>query len=331
MAGLAPPQGYTLVELAILDKAQTASYTKAGVFKKYTLLKNISIGNNGSSPATLSVGYSANGTDLVNAESIEVPSNNEAHNIDIHKFFWGPVTLYITLSAGANLDIAYDYLQYDASPVAPGTSGATSGFPINFIGMWEAINDTDFATHWDIATGLGKTGTPYAGCAICDGRNGTVDRGGSVAIGFAQKTDANWLGIMPGNVINGNYEGYDQLSTPDNQGTVGVPLIRQSLQQMAVHSHPITTRYGNTGTQDGADPVKAQLAGSAPNSRGGGQTQVFDANGNGTVSLGRGGDGVHDSQTIGLVGGNNDNTPFGAPMENRQLSIVTLFFKKIAA
>lgn len=302
-AGTKPPQGYTVVELADNHLNIGANFSVAGVYKKYTLIKNITVNNYDTNPITaLGVGITPTGNEL-GVFAVPVPANF-AFNRSIHLALLSAHTLYFTGLSAANCDILIDYLQYDANPVGPGTTPIAQTIPLCFVTDWEGINNTDFNRDWDLATGLGKASGLYYGYAICDGRNGTTDRGGTVSIGYLpDNTKPDWL------------PGYDVLGT-----IVGLPSIRQTLQQMAVHSHPIATTSSATSTLDLVDPVRGHVQGSR-NQRGGSGTPG--------TTYGPGGDGINDAQTIGFAGGNGDNTGLGAPMENRQLSIVTLRIKKI--
>lgn len=324
--GITPPQGFTVVELVQNYFAQAADFNIGGVFKKYTLLKNISVNLTSGAPFTLKVGITPGGSEVF-TDIIPVPSSNQGYTQDRKILFVAPQILYVTgiTSAGATADVMFDYLQYDEAPAAPGSSPDPKLFPANFVGMWEAIADADFARDWDIATGLGKTGTNYFNCAICDGRNGTVNRGGTVAIGFCQSTNPNYKGIETWTISQNGYTGYDQLATPSSNPTnpmVGAENIRQTLAQTAPHSHPINTTNSGASSSNEVDPIRGKFQGNKAGNRAGGGTL-------GTQN-GPGGDGVHDTQTIGIAGGNTDSSGLGGQMENRQISIVTLFFKKIA-
>jgi microcystin-dependent protein len=297
------PEGFTVVELVKNNLAKTADFSITGIFKKNSLLKNIVVYNNGAN-FTLSVGTTPGGNDI---GQWNVDSDRTA--IDRKYLFpaSGSTTVYVsglTAAGTANADILFDYLQFDQTSTPPGSDTVPSFFPKNFKGEWIAINPTDFTRDWDLATGLGKVDTDYYGCAICDGRNGTPDLGGKVSIGYVWDT------------TNPNWElGYDALGT-----VVGVSSIRQTLAQLAPHSHPIRSTNSRASSSTGVDVVRGSLEGSEDTVRGGGGAPG---------EFGPGGDGINDVQTIGIAGGNLDGTGLGAPMENRQPSVVMLFFMKI--
>jgi|GEM_PF-3360116 hypothetical protein len=321
--GTTPPKGFTVVELSENYFDRAADFNVVGIFKKYTLLKNISVNLTSGTPFTLKVGITPGGSEVF-SDVIPVPSNNQGYNQDRKILFLGPQTLYVTgITIGtATADILFDYLQYDEAPSGSPSLDIVSRYGQNDIGMWEANDDTDFERDWDLSTGFGKIGSEYYMCRMCDGRNGTVNRGGTVAIGYCQSTNTNYIGISAWNVTQNGYTGYDQFVTPStnpNNPMVGTDHTRDSISNLAPHSHPINTTNSASSSLNEVDPIRGKTQGTvAGNRAGGGLLGTQD---------GPGGDGIHDSQTIKIAGGNTDGSGLGGQRENRQLSIVTLFFK----
>lgn len=338
--GTTPPQGFTVVELVNENLEKGADFAVSGVFKKFSLIKNITVNNYG--PAfTLFVGITPGGSELSpGGFNIPVPVSPFAFNESINIALLSAQTLYVTgiTDGGATCDLLFDYCQYDAAPSGPAVDPTPGAFNANVIYMWEADLDTDFVRDWDQSTGLGNVDTPFFGCALCDGRNGLLDRGGSVAVGYQY---APAVGPSPA----GDYNSPDTFSSgpaafnsrtdkigfatfvptyvPGFPATIPI-AVRQTLQQLAPHSHPISTSNSVGSSNPSADPARGTLQGTA-NTRGGGNPTWPPGNN----AFGPGGDGVNDGQTIGLVGGNADSTGLGSPIDIRMFSIVTVFFKKL--
>jgi hypothetical protein len=333
--GTAPPQGFTIVELVNDNLAKAADFSVSGVFKKFSLIKNITVNNYG--PAfSLKVGITSGGSEL-GVYSIPVPVTPFAFNESINIALLSAQTLYFggLTAGGANCDILIDYCQYDAAPSGPAVDPVPGAFNNNVIYMWEADLDTDFARDWDQSTGLGKVDTPFYGCALCDGRNGLVDRGGSVAVGYQYLPavfpnpagDYNALGVAA-------FNSRGQFEPPYSAGPPAtIPYsFRLTLEQITPHSHPISTTSSASSSNDSADPIRGTLQGQ-PNKRGGSGTYPPNESAlwpPGTT-YGPGGDGINDAQTIGLAGGIQDGNPWGAPVDLRMFSVVTVFFKKLVA
>jgi len=166
----------------ILTFTGTTDITIPSVFRDKSCLYDVIVINSSGSVIDLKLGTSSGGNELY---EVTVPIGTST--INSPKVFSTPTTLYLSGLAGKSYTIFIVYFQYDESPATPptGGGGGSSGgvFPRCFKGMFEPLNDTDLDTNWDFTTGLGKTGTPYANCAI-SGTNGTEDMGRFYPVGW---------------------------------------------------------------------------------------------------------------------------------------------------
>jgi hypothetical protein len=283
------PEGFTVVEKAKNYFDQAADFAVVDVFRKYSLLKNLTIFGNDFA-FTLNIGTTPLGTEI---GTFDIPVGK--HNYNIGFPFDAATIVYLSgiTGAGTVTDFCFDYLQYDEDP-AGGIPGATPPtFPPGFVGMYEEVSGRPLVTDWNVGTGLGQSGSPYEGCVICDGRNDSADRGGTVAIGY-----------IDGDPIYG-------LAQLNN--IIGADSIRQTKAQMAPHGHAVRTTNSPPSGSGAADPVRGNGPGTAANPQG------LESNG------------IINDKTIQITGGNADATGLGAPMSIIQRSMVTLFFKRISA
>lgn len=158
---------------------QGGDFNVSNVFKNYTLLDYITIYRNSGNPYTLNVGVSPGGSEIGSFLIID-----PAHTQTIRWAFDAPTVVYLSGLNGNN-DISLVYEQLDEEG-GGGGSGVPNPYPAIGIGAVVIYEGTDeqFAVDFDASTGLGNIGTQWEGYAICDGRNGTADRGGMFPIGY---------------------------------------------------------------------------------------------------------------------------------------------------
>lgn len=109
-------------------------------------------------------------------------SGNIVDTLIIQKGFRTPTTLYLTGLTGHDTDVRIEYHYLDDNSIIP--NSGVGGFIKNVLYPYYELSDGDFETDFNVATGLGNTGTKFEGCALMDGRNGTVDLAGISLIGW---------------------------------------------------------------------------------------------------------------------------------------------------
>lgn len=143
-----------------------------GVFRGNTNLRRIDIINIGGTAFTVNVGTTNGGAEL---GTIDVAADDETAVILIHKLFDSDTTVYITGLDGEQTNVFVIFDQDDEEPIDVSAGVGVFKFPRGFCGFFEPTDATHLNDMWDLASGLGKPGTPYSNCAIRDGRNGTND------------------------------------------------------------------------------------------------------------------------------------------------------------
>lgn len=149
------------------------------IFKTHTVLDYLKITNKSLAPFSLKLGTTNGGNEIG-----EYSFTEDLTDVwSVRHAFETIQTVYITLVGDVTIDVYVAYDQLDAKPAPVPVSGS-GGFVKNTVYLYEELNDGDFENHWDIGTGLGKADTPFFGCAMSDGRNGTLDRSNQFIIGF---------------------------------------------------------------------------------------------------------------------------------------------------
>lgn len=148
-----------------------------GLIKDRTVIDYIAVYKMTASPYTLKIGTSAGGNQLG-----EVLISSSSEKIQLGIPFEGDGDLYLTGPTEGNqiMYVVYErlnkevcFIQEEGQP----RSGLLVGSVILYGG-----NPGDLLTNFNLTTGLGKG--DWADWAICDGRNGTVDRRDTFAYGW---------------------------------------------------------------------------------------------------------------------------------------------------
>lgn len=159
----------------------SGSVTIANKFKKYSHLTRIVIYNNGATAFDFRIGTTMGASDI---GLIRIPADLVTDSFSISRAFKVATTLYVTFSDTALVDFFVDWKQYDQAPVNINGTNVASFIPGTVYEYYDRGIDGQFATDWNIGTGMGMAGTPFETCAMCDGRNGTPDLRDTVTAGF---------------------------------------------------------------------------------------------------------------------------------------------------
>lgn len=164
-----------------------ANITITGKFKRNSQLVRIVFVNTGGDDITLNVGTTNGGSQI---GSFDIEATDLTGTLKVEYTFDSSQTVYLTGLAGSLMNIFVDWIQLDADPVnINGTGSGSFRYPKGANGMWSPIDSGDLNTYWDLASGLGKTGTKYENCAIRDGRNGTTNDLGKYDVGVSTLDD----------------------------------------------------------------------------------------------------------------------------------------------
>lgn len=159
----------------------------AGILKNRTVLDYIEI--YGASPYDLKIGTSANGNQIG-----EVSLTDSSERIDIGLGFNSSQDLYLSgLQNNQTIFVVYERLDKELCVSGDGQNIDVSNFIPKMTIMYDGT-PTEFINDFDQTTGLGRG--DYEGWAICDGRNGTVDRRDSFPMGWK---DSLMIGATGGN------------------------------------------------------------------------------------------------------------------------------------
>lgn len=219
VTGELPPEGFTPVQKILKYINNGANLSIANIFRKYSLLEKICIYNYGSG-FELNVGITIGGTEIVEAYPIAAAGETV---VTTPWLFASIKTLYLSGLAGTNTDIFITYKQLDADPIQIGTQNPYAGLGKGAIAIYEEINDGDLEIDFDVATGLGRPDTEWFGWAWCDGRNGTVDRTGTVPIGWSDELVAADIGAVTasmGDIVGANTKAITVSNLPPLEVTV---------------------------------------------------------------------------------------------------------------
>lgn len=148
-----------------------ADVTASGIFKTNYVLDYAKITNKLLAPFTIKFGTTNGGNEIAEQDI----SSDLTSIVTLRYGFETAQDVYITGLTGQSVDIWLAFDKLDAVSVVPAPAGS-GGFVKNTVYMYEELTDGDFDIHWDVSTGLGRAGTGYEGCALSDGRNGTIDR-----------------------------------------------------------------------------------------------------------------------------------------------------------
>lgn len=180
-----PGEGYIPVQKVTNYFDNGADIAMSNIFRKYTLLEKICIIRNGGT-FMLKVGTTPGGSEIGEFEITDLITT-----ININWLFSEIATVYLSGLDATNNDISIIYKQLDEDPIGAGSPNPYKELGIGAIVIYEEIADGGLEADFNLGTGLGNISTQWEGWAICDGRNGTVNRGGVFPIGWLDG-DANY-------------------------------------------------------------------------------------------------------------------------------------------
>lgn len=218
--------GIVFVKMYKTYKNQSADFSVSAIFTAGVNLIRIAVVNHGGDVFVMSVGTSEGGNDL---GTINFPDDG-TDSIDIGRLFTVATTIYISGITGTNLDVTFDWNDYNALPVV--TPPSTSKFSMNTLYWFEEVTANSFANEFDVASGLGKAGTDHEGCVLADGRNGVPNRIGQMIQAW------NSLEVLPA------------ATRGTTVGVLGNEIVILE-QQMPEHSHLIAN---NDTTSNNLNP-----------------------------------------------------------------------------
>jgi len=218
--------------------------TIIGKFRVNTCLRRIDIINKGATEFTIKVGTTNGGNEL--GEKLVLASDPVAVLVCLTPFD-SDTTVYITGIDDATLNLFVLYDQDDE--VGININGGTGGgfrWPKGYCGYWEETEDGDLEAIWDLASGLGKSGTKFENCAIRDGRNGTQNELGGYDVAIDNLTD---VGLHLGEQVGANTKAIAKANLPAE----GVLLFENVANNTPndkpnnTQSAAITSNYGGLG------------------------------------------------------------------------------------
>ena len=202
----------------------TASFSIPGTFTQYSTIDYFQTCNPDLSTFILKIGTSLGGNDVYEGEIGTPNADSSIQLIEDHRPLTGfnsAVTIYVTLPEGVNVQIIFIYDQLD-SPALNLPTPSGGALPQGLVGMYEETVPGNFARDWNPGTGLGQMGSKYEGCAMSDGRNGTVDRRGMLPFGW-------------------NYENATGSLSRNSQLSAGDPIIATATAAIGATSIAVTS------------------------------------------------------------------------------------------
>jgi hypothetical protein len=247
-----------IVSKSLVFNNQAVNLAIPGVFKNKTLLDCITfyLLNPVFVPFTLKVSTTNDDTGLFYIEEFKEEDVSALGTITatIREAFDEPVTLYLLGWADGFLaNVCILYHQYDA----PAISGSVN--PYKSLGLG-AIVEYDppagdlISVDFNLGTGLGNVDTDWFGWAICDGRNGTPDKGGFTTRGY-KATYPDPITGLP----------VDDYNIPGNNGGSDSHVITYA--EMPIHNHGFDKRIvlGRSDNARDADVYTSGWEGSSNN------------------------------------------------------------------
>jgi len=222
-------------------------------------LHEVWINNLGAIPFTLSIGTTVGGSQI---GVFDIPANGKV--IEVREAFYSSSQLIylsgLTGVIGVNASFRIEWLDYNAVPVSgPASVPPVSQLPRGSITSYKEILPGDFATDFDLATGLGKIGGRFPNCALCDGRNGTDNLGGKFEVGFLNGDVV--FGIASALVGSNNIVITDVTQLPPHSFTFQRPRADTVGTQ---YQGNFAKSGGNFGLWTGDDALTNTLGTSAP-------------------------------------------------------------------
>lgn len=226
----------------------TGSLAVTGTFKDRTLLEKICIIRTGTA-FNMKVGITDGGAEVGEFQIVDLITT-----ITVNHLFDAPVTLYLT-GLGTITFLSLIYKQLDEKPVSTVPSGpGVLGKGATIIYTFADTPELDAA--FNIESGLGIEETLWEGWAICDGRNGTVDMGDLVPVGYKFESE---LGEV-GDAIGAEEVTLAAVNMPEHEH-FSIADASSTSPNISDENSPVRTRTsgGNSDYNVGGSPVVPTL------------------------------------------------------------------------
>ena len=155
-------------------------FSVSGVIESKTLLDYISVFPNGSSPYTLKVGTTNGGNDILETEITE-----DSETLQVRLAYATAKTLYFTGVTSGNQDFYIVYERLNKEISVDNAEAETTDFMKYMTVLFDGTPE-QLTAAFNLNTGLGRN--DWEGWAICDGRNGTIDRRDTFPYGWDLNT-----------------------------------------------------------------------------------------------------------------------------------------------
>lgn len=178
--------------------SNAANISISGIFGNGRLLEKICIINRGIDFDLTVKTASTGGYDDF---EITEPVTGITTTITLDQLFNTDKVINLTGLTGIDTDV---YIWYkDSLAKKAGVANGYMNLGVNAVVIYEAQTLEMYEIDFNFGTGLGRQGTQWEGWAICDGRNGTQDRGGRFPMGFKDTTGGLFKGLI--NNIGGGF------------------------------------------------------------------------------------------------------------------------------
>lgn len=177
-----------IVSKSLVYNNQAVNLAVSNVFKDKTLLDCITfyLLNNPFVPFTLKLSTSADDSGLFYEQDFTEEDVSALGTVTatVREAFNQPTTLYMSGWTGGLLaNVCVLYHQYDAPPVV-GSVNPYKSLGLGAIVEYDPPTGQIVSVDFNLGTGLGNPDTDWFGWAVCDGRNGTPDKGGWLTRGY---------------------------------------------------------------------------------------------------------------------------------------------------
>lgn len=177
-----------IVSKSLVFNNQAVNLAVPNVFKDKTLLDCITfyLLNNPFVPFTLKISTTADDAGLFYEEPFTEEDVSALGTVTatIREAFKEPTTVYLSGWTGGLLaNVCFLYHQYDAPPVT-GSVNPYKTLGLGAIVEYDPPTGQIISVDFNLGTGLGNVDTDWFGWAVCDGRNGTPDKGGWLTRGY---------------------------------------------------------------------------------------------------------------------------------------------------
>lgn len=161
---------------------QSANITISSTFRVNSYLTDVIFLNSFGSTINLKIGTTDGGNEIG-----EISLDTGISVLGFKVPFQSATTLYFTGLNSTSFSMFVLYIQMDEAPVVPPSGGGTTQkdfYPNGHFGFFSPSYAGHENDAFDFSTGLGKPGTGYGNCAICNGENGTPDATDVYAVGY---------------------------------------------------------------------------------------------------------------------------------------------------